>query len=141
MRKVIVNNFKGTQQSFLVKDVDQINPYIVRFLKSIYQVQVNHLFEKYENAMRSYLGYLMQFANLCVEFRQCQAYLDFGLDKIEVNYSQAPLIESTVDIKVVHTNSTEEDRLQRKNTMRQSNRMLGGNIFKQAIRALKPSHA
>ena len=52
----------------LTKDASQINPYIIRFLKSIYQLQVNHLFAKYERELRNYLEFLLRFANLSADF-------------------------------------------------------------------------
>jgi c-di-AMP phosphodiesterase-like protein len=96
VRKIILDNFKGAKKSLMTKDVSQINPFIVRFLKSVYQLQVSHLFEKYQTELKNYLEFLIQFANLSEDFRQKQSYLDFGLDKILVHYAHQPLIEAEV---------------------------------------------
>lgn len=68
VKKLIQENFKGSQKSFMTKDIKQVNPFIVRFLKSVYQLQVNHLFAKYENELRNYLEFLLRFANLSSDF-------------------------------------------------------------------------
>ena len=51
------------------KDGDQLNPYIHRFLKSIYSIQVNHLFEKFTTELESYFKFLLRFANMSDQFR------------------------------------------------------------------------
>ena len=101
VRKIILDNFKGAKASLLTKDVGKINPFIIRFLKSIYQMQVNHLFKKYEDELRSYLEFLLRFANLSPEFLCKQGYLDYGLDKIQVDYSDKSLILAEVQIEVI----------------------------------------
>ena len=44
-RNIISTNYKTTmKEALLTKDKSQINPYIVRFLKGVNQMQVNYLF-------------------------------------------------------------------------------------------------
>ena len=69
VKKVILDNFNNSKKSLLTKDAKSINPYIKRFFKSIYQMQVSKLFAKHEKELRSYLVYLLQFANLSDDFR------------------------------------------------------------------------
>lgn len=83
------------------KDRRTLNPYIVRFLKSIYQVQVNHLFSKYELELTNYLKYLLAFANQSEEFRAQQKYLDYGLDQFNIDFKTVPLIMSEVTVEIV----------------------------------------
>lgn len=68
----------------MTKDKASINPYILRFLRSIYQVQMNHLFAKYEQELTKYLEFLLSFANQSEDFRAQQQYLNFRLEKYNV---------------------------------------------------------
>ena len=77
VRQVILDNFSCSKDSLLTRDESEINPYISRFLKSVYQLQISHLFDKYERGLRSYLEFLLRFANLSEDFRQKQAYVDY----------------------------------------------------------------
>ena len=77
VRQVILDNFSCPKDPLLTRDESEINPYITRFLKSVYQLQVSHLFDKYERGLRAYLEFLLRFANLSEDFRQKQAYLDY----------------------------------------------------------------
>ena len=60
---MILDNFSGSKKSFFTKDVSTINQYVVRFFKSIYQLQVNLLYAKYEQELKNYLEFLLRFAN------------------------------------------------------------------------------
>ena len=52
---MIKANFKNTKEAKLVKDPKDLNPFLFRFLKSVYSVQVSHLNEKFTLELNNYL--------------------------------------------------------------------------------------
>jgi hypothetical protein len=52
-----------------VKDVSQLNPFLMRFFNSLSSFQGGHLFEKLENELDKYLKFLLSFAARSLDFR------------------------------------------------------------------------
>ena len=69
VKQLILDNFKGSKKSFFTKSASSISPYVVRFLKSIYQLQVSLLYAKYERELTKYLEFLLRFANFSPALR------------------------------------------------------------------------
>lgn len=136
IKKIILDNFKGAKNSFLTKDVKEINTYIVRFLKSVYQLQMNHLFEKYERELKNYLEFLLRFANLSADFQSKQPYLDYGLDQFHVRMSDKNLILATVQIDIIQASKDNSQSMTNADLMKKNS-----NPFKNAMRRLRPMHA
>ena len=133
--KILASNFKQTRQSFLVREESKINPYILRFLKSIYQVQVNHLFAKYERELKNYIEFLLRFANACADFKSKQSYLDYKLHTFDVAYSETCLITSEVTIEVIKAARVAEV------SQASGRNKVAANPFKAAMKRLRPVHA
>ena len=59
------------------------------------------MYAKYERELTNYLEFLLSFANFSPSLRSKQGYIDIGLDKFDVAYSEKCLIEARVEVKLV----------------------------------------
>ena len=82
----------------MVKDSKDLNPFLLRFLKSVYSVQVSHLHEKFTMELNNYLKFLLQFANGNYLFRNSVSYSERMFDKIILDTSKVPLIKVVVEL-------------------------------------------
>ena len=71
---MIKQNFKGAKAAKYVSNTKDLNPFLFRFLKGVYQVQVSHLHEKFKAELTRYLEFLLQFANANDLFRNSMSY-------------------------------------------------------------------
>ena len=97
--KMIKKYFKDTAESKIVRRLEDLNPFIVRFLKCVQQVEVGHLHIKFKAELTKYLRFLLQFANREAQFRKSPIYRSKDLDKISLEVSHAPLL--CIDVGVV----------------------------------------
>ena len=93
--------YKHAQSSKIVTDLEDLNPFIVRFLKCIQQVEVGHLHSKFKAELTNYLHFLLKFANREESFRKTPIYRDKKLNTINLNTSLVALLHIEVGLAKV----------------------------------------
>ena len=71
---MVKQNFKGSKAAKYVTNPKDLNPFLFRFLKGVYQVQVSHLHAKFKAELTRYLEFLLRFANANDLFRNSLSY-------------------------------------------------------------------
>ena len=122
--------FHGSGESKLIKRIEDLNPYLIRFLKCVQMVEVSHLHEKFKGELTEYLHFLLRFSNSVESFRKMPTYRKKKLDTLNIETSKAPLLRMIVQ--------TERIRYFEK-LKKTSNRLRGMLAFKMRISKLKPA--
>ena len=99
--KMIKKFFHGAADSKIIKKIEDLNPYIIRFLKCVQQLEVSHLHEKFKHELTDYLHFLLRFSNLDEKFRKTPIYRSKNLDKILIDTSKVPLLKIDMQTRKV----------------------------------------
>ena len=67
---MIRNSFNDYGDAKLIKKLDELNPYILKFLKCVQTIQVSHLRQKFKEELMDYLRFLLRFANIDEDFKK-----------------------------------------------------------------------
>ena len=84
--------FKEAAETKIVKNLEDLNPNIIRFLKCVQQIEVGHLHNKFKEELTKYLHFLLRFANQEESFRKTPIYRSKELEKINLEISRVPMI-------------------------------------------------
>lgn len=84
VEKMIYREFPITTGSInAVKDVSQLNPFLLRFFNSLSSFQGGHLFAKLESELDRYLKFLLSFAARSLDFRASAESAGFKIAEFE----------------------------------------------------------
>ena len=100
VEKMIYKEFPITTGNMnTVKDVAQLNPFLLRFFNSLSTFQGGQLFVKLENELDKYLKFLLSFAARSLDFRASAELAGFKISEFDFLLQKQPFIKITVATK------------------------------------------
>ena len=67
--------FVKASEAKIVKKMEDLNPYMVRYLKCVQTVEASQLHLKFKGELIKYLEFLLRFSNKNEAFRKSSAYI------------------------------------------------------------------